>query len=214
MRGWLLVLAGVAAFGQAPKLPADIDLQSYSRLPLMKREQLSGDDLRVWDAVAGKDKAVSPLGPVAVSVYSMGVAGPMNELNQYIRKTVVGTAMYQLCSLLAAREYDEPYEWNSHEGGAKRAGVDQKTIDAIKFNKSTDGLPEKEALVVKFGRALLKDHKVSSELYADVVKTFGQQGMYEIASTIGDYVMVAIMLRAVDQHVPEPVANPLPMLGK
>jgi hypothetical protein len=220
LRFVLTLVASAAAFGQAlppdslPKdpLPKDIDPQSYSRLPLMKRDQVPPASLGVWDSVAGKDKATPPLGPVATSVYSMGVAGPMNDLNKYIRTTVIGTGMYHLCSLLAAREYDEPYEWNSHETGAQRAGIDQKTIDAVKFNRPLDGLPEKEALVVRFGRALLKDHKVSSDLYAQVVKTFGQQGMFEITATIGDYVMAAIMLRAVDQHVPSPVANPLPPL--
>ena len=86
--------------------------------------------------------------------------------------------------------------------GAKRANVDQKTIDAIKFNRSLEGLPEKEALVVRFGRALFHDRKVPSDLYAKVVEVFGKQGMYEMTAIMGDYAMAAIMLRAVDQHVP------------
>jgi len=178
-----------------------------SRLPLIKREQLSGDALRVYDAVVGKDadgkdRPVPPLGPAATSLYSPGVALPMNQLNQYLRNTVVGTAMYQICTLIAAREFDEPYEWNSHEAGAKRANVDQRTIDAIKFNRPLDGLPEKEALVVRFGRAIFQDRKVSPELYAKVIEVFGQQGMFELTAVMGDYAMAAIMLRAVDQHVP------------
>jgi len=186
---------------------SDIDPQSMSRLPLIKREQLSGDALRVYDAVVGKDadgkdRPVPPLGPAATSLYSPGVALPMNQLNQYLRNTVVGTAMYQICTLIAAREFDEPYEWNSHEAGAKRANVDQRTIDAIKFNRPLDGLPEKEALVVRFGRAIFQDRKVSPELYAKVIEVFGQQGMFELTAVMGDYAMAAIMLRAVDQHVP------------
>ncbi len=211
MRVLMTVVAfSVVAAAQSPKLPADIDPQSYSRLPFVKKDQMSADGQKVWDAVAGKDKVTPPLGPVATSLYSPGVAGPMNELNQYIRVIVPGAAVYQICSLLAARAYDEPYEWNSHEGGAKRAGVDQKTIDAIKFGKPADGLPERDAVLVKFGRALLNEHRVSSELYTQVVKQFGQQGMYEITAAIGDYVMAAIMLRAVDQHVPGEAAYPLP----
>ena len=93
---------------QAQNLPADIDPQSFSRLPLMKREQLSGDALRVYDAVVGKDangkdRPTPSLGPLATSLYSPGVALPMNQLNQYVRSSVVGTAMYHLCALIAAR---------------------------------------------------------------------------------------------------------------
>ena len=45
----------LVASGQTQKLPSDVDPQSYSRLPLVKRETLSGDALRAYDAVAGKD---------------------------------------------------------------------------------------------------------------------------------------------------------------
>lgn len=217
MRIFLGCLA-VLAVAQAQTLPADIDPQSFSRLPLMKRAQLSGEALRVYDAVVGKDadgkeRATPPLGPAATSLISPGVALPMNQLNQYLRNPVVGTAMYQLCTLIAAREFDEPYEWNSHEAGARRANVDQKTIDAIKFNRALDGVPERDALVIRFGRAIFHDRKVSSELYAKVVEAFGQQGMFELTAVMGDYAMAAIMLRAVDQHVPN-ATNELPAIKR
>lgn len=148
------------------------------------RSQLTGDALKTYDAVMGKDaegnvRPTPPLGPAATSMYSMGVALPMDQLNKYIRTIKVGPAMYQLCSIIAAREFDEIYEWNSHEGAALRAGVDPKTVDAIKYDHNTTGLPPKEALAVRFGRAILRDHKVSPELYAQVVKEFGQEGMFE-----------------------------------
>jgi len=197
---------------------SDIDPQSFSRLPFIRREQLTGEALRVYDAVvgkdaSGKDRPIPSTGPVATSLYSPGVALPMNQLNQYLRNTVVGPAIFQICTLIAAREFDEAYEWNSHEGGAKRANVDQKTIDAIKFNRPLEGVPEKDALVIRFGRAIFHDHKVSPELYAQVVQAFGQQGMFELTAIMGDYAMAAIMLRAVDQHVPN-VTNELPALKR
>ena len=205
-------------FAIAASAQSDIDPKSFSRLPLIQREKLSGDALRVYDAVVGKDadgkdRPTPPMGPAATSLYSPGVALPMNQLNQYLRNTVVGTAVFQICTLIAAREFDEAYEWNSHETGAKRANVDQKTIDAIKFNRPLDGVPEKDALVIRFGRAIFHDHKVSSELYAKVVEAFGQQGMFELTAIMGDYAMAAIMLRAVDQHVPN-ATNELPAIKR
>ena len=200
---YLLTIALFSAFAAAQALPSDVDPKSYSRLPLRTRDQMSGDALRVYDALVGKDRATPGLGPQATSLYSMGVAEPMDKLNQYLRNTVVGRAMFQICTLIAAREFDETYEWTSHEAGAKRVGVDTKTIDAIRFTRTADGLPEKDALVIRFGRALFRDHKVSPELYAKVVEVFGQQGMFELTAIMGDYAMAAVMLRAVDQHVPQ-----------
>lgn len=214
-----LALALTAAPLFAQTLPADIDRQSYSRVPLIPRSSLSGEALRVYDAVVGKDadgnpRPTPPIGPAATSMYSIGVAGPMDLLNKFIRQIKVGTAMYQLCSIIAAREFDEPYEWNSHEGGARRAGVSEQAIEAVKFDRPLTGVPAKEALVIEFGRALFRgQHRVSSELYARVVKEFGQEGMFELVSAMADYAMVAFMLHAVDQQVPNPTTE-LPILKR
>jgi len=219
MRLFLLTcLFAAAGAAQTQKLPADVDPQSFSRLPLVKRDQVSGDAQRVYDAVAGKDRdgnlrATPPLGPQATSLYSMGVAEPMDKLNQYLRNTVVGPAMFQICTLIAAREFDENYEWTSHEAGAKRVNVDPKTIDAIRFNRPLDGIPEKDALVISFGRALFHEHAVSPELYAKVVDVFGKQGMFELVAVMGDYAMAAMMLRAADQHVPNATSE-LPVIKR
>jgi 4-carboxymuconolactone decarboxylase len=216
----LLITAVLAAAGAAEsqKLPADIDPQSFSRLPLLQRDQFSGDALKTFDTVVGKDangkeRVTPPLGPQATSLYSLGVAEPMNKLNLYLRNTVVGPAMFQICALIAAREFNENYEWTAHEAGAKRAMVDLKTIDAIRFNRGLDGLPERDALVIRFGRGLLREHVVSPELYAKVVEVFGKQGMFELTSVIADYAMAAIMLRAVDQHVPNATSE-LPLITR
>jgi 4-carboxymuconolactone decarboxylase len=207
------VCAALAA-AQSRTLPPDIDKESYSRLPLKKRADFSGDELRIYDSITrdpqGNPRATPPLGPAATSLYSLGVALPMNDLNQYVRRTVAGPAIYQLCTLIAARELTENYEWASHEPGALRAGIAQESVDAIKYDRSTEGLPEKEALVIRFGRAIFREPRVPAELYQAVVKEFGEQGMFEITAIIGDYAMAAIMLKAVDQHVPNEAYQPLP----
>jgi 4-carboxymuconolactone decarboxylase len=197
----VLLFLITGAFAQQPKLPADVDPESYSRLPLLKRDQLDANAQRVFDVVAGKDRVAAPVGPVAASLYSLGVAEPMYQLNQYLRKTVVGPHYFEMCALLAAREFDQYYEWSAHEPGAVRAGVDQKVIDAIKFNRDVKGLEDKDAAVIQFGRALFRQHKVSPALYSKIVEKFGKQGMFELTAVMGDYAMAAVMLDAVDQQL-------------
>jgi len=207
-----VILEGYAVAQTAPapaRLPADLDAKSYSRLPLVQRDQLTPEGQRAYDAVvpkdqAGNQRALGP-GPTAVSLYSPGVAEALDQLHGYLaRKSVVGPAMFQICSLIATREFDDPFNWNAHEGGAKRANVDQKTIDAIKYNRPVDGLPEKDALVITFGRALFHERKVSPELYAKMVDVFGKQGMVEITSIMGTYSLVDLLMRAVDQQPANP----------
>jgi 4-carboxymuconolactone decarboxylase len=200
----LLVLAAAAgASAQAPVPPPDIDPRSYSRLPMLTRPaQQDPDARRIWDFVAGKDRDTPPTGPGATSLYSLGVAEPMQMLNQYLRKSVVGPRYFELCAIIAAWEFQQAYEWSSHEPGARRAGVEQSVIDVVKYNRDVAGLAEKDAVVIRFGRDLFRKHRVSPELYARVVELFGRQGMFELTAIMGDYAMAAIMLNAVDQRLP------------
>ena len=82
-------------------------------------------------------------------------------------------------------------------------------IDVVKFNKDVAGLSEKDATVIRLGRAMFRDHKVSSELWAKTVEFFGRQGAVEIVATMADYAMAGFILTAVDQRLP---ADRKPML--
>lgn len=198
-----LLFAAVSAAlvsGQS-KLPPDINSTSYSRLPPLDRAALDDDGKRTWDYIAG-ERPLPPTGPAAVSMYSPGAARPIHELNQYLRKTVVGPRFFELSALIAAREFDQQYEWSGHEPAGRRAGLEQAVIDVVKFNRDVTGLPEKDATVIRLGRALLREHKVSPSLWAKAVELFGRQGAVEITAIIGDYVMAGVMLTAVDQQLP------------
>src|SRR5688572_4513428 len=199
--GIILVTASVAVAAAQSKPASDINLESLSRLPPPQRDSLDTEGKRVWDLIAG-GRGMGKTGPAPVSMYSPGVAEPMHHLNQYLRKTVAGPRYFELSALLAAREFDQQYEWSGHEPAAVRAGLDQAVIDAVKFNRDVAGLPEKDATVIRLGRALFRDHKVSSELWAKTVEHFGRQGAVEIVATMGDYVMAGFLLTAVDQQLP------------
>jgi 4-carboxymuconolactone decarboxylase len=80
--------------------------------------------------------------------------------------------------------------------------VPQQVIDAIKYNKPAEGFSDRDTLLINFARDSFHKHRISSDLYAKAVETFGKQGTLELATIIGDYAMAAIMLNATDQHLP------------
>lgn len=189
----------------ASALPKDIDPQSYSRLPLLKRDDMtSDDDKRIYDTLAGGEgKTVTSTGPVAISLYSPKVAEAIQMLNQYLRfHGVLKARDYEVAILVAAREFDQQYEWSAHEMGARNAKVPQPVIDAIKYNKPAGGFSDRDTLIITFARESLHRHRIDSDLYAKTVAMFGKQGTLELATIIGDYAMAAIMLNAMDQHLP------------
>jgi 4-carboxymuconolactone decarboxylase len=208
-----IVAFAVAQSGDKPrKLPSDIDPQSLSRLPPVQREKMDENGKRVYDSIAGNNKTAPLTGPAAVSLYSPGVAAPIRELNDYLRtKGVLGGRLTELAILVAAREIDQQYEWSGHEPAALRVGVEQSIIDVIKYNKDFTGLGEKESVIIRFGRQLFREKKLSSALFADAERLFGKQGTVELATLMGDYAMAGILLHAVDQHLPADRKELLPL---
>jgi len=186
-------------------LPKDIDRESYSRLPVLKRDDMkTEDDRRIYDELAGgPGKAVGATGPAAISLYSPKAAEAIQMLNQYLRfHGLLKPRDYEVAVLVTAREFEQQYEWSGHEMGARHAGVPEALIEAIKYKKPINGFSDRDTLIAGFAYASLRGHKIDSALYARTVAMFGKQGTLELATIIGDYAMAAVMLNAEDQRVP------------
>jgi hypothetical protein len=68
--------------------------------------------------------------------------------------------------------------------------------------------------MITFGRTLLREHKVSSELWQRMITNFGRQHTVDMMAIMGDYIRVGIMLNAVDQHLPPTRKALLPPLER
>ena len=196
---------GAPAPVRSATLPADVYSDSLNRLPVVKREQMDENGKRIYDfSAGGAGKVAQPTGPGAIALYSPGAAEPMRRLNEYLRRegSLLGNRLTELAILVAAREIDQQYVWSAHEPAALRAGVAQPVIDAIKYGKDVSGLGEKETVIIRFGRQLFHEHKLSSDTFAKAVELFGKQGTVELVTLMGDYAMNGLMLDALDQHLP------------
>ena len=211
---WLLsVSAAASAAAQTRPLPSDIDPQSSSRLPLIRKDSLDEEGRRVFEAINGKDADTPRLGPPASTMHSLAAAEPYDRLNQLLRSAnVIGPQFFEISTLVPAREFNQQYEWTAHERGARRVGVADDVIDVIKHGRPTSGLPEKEATAIEFGRAMLRGNRqVPPELFAKMVALFGERGTIEITMVMGDYAMTAMLLNAVNQQLPADWEPLLPM---
>ena len=177
-------------------LPPDINPVTLSRLPPPTPADLDEEGQRL---LAAQPNFKPGPGPTHVTIYAprdrnLGIPSGTNS--------PVGPRFFQLAALIGARECDQQYEWSAHEPAGIRQGLEQQVIDVVKFNKDVAGLAEKDATFITFGRALFREHRVSSELWAKMVALFGRQHTVELMTIMGDYFRVGLMLNAVDQHLP------------
>jgi 4-carboxymuconolactone decarboxylase len=208
IRVFFLLLAALPVVAQAPNsLPRDIHPVTLSRLPPVTAGDLDEEGQRL---LAARTFTPGP-GPTHVTIYSprerdLGI--PSGE------KSPVGPRYFQLAVLITAREIDQQYEWSAHEPAGRRQGLEQSVIDVVKYNRDVAGLSDKDATLITFGRALYREHRVSSELWEKMVSHFGRQRTVQLMMIMGDYFRVGFMLNAVDQHLPPAREALLPPLAR
>jgi len=209
-------LVAGSAFAQIQPLPPDINPVTLSRLPPVTPADLDEEGQKL---LAARQNVNPAPGPGHIGIYNPKASEGTGALGRALgvptgENSRLGQRMYQLVVLITAREIDQQYEWSAHEPMGLRAGLEQSVIDVVKYDRDVKGLAEKDATAIQFLRTLLRDHKVSSELFAKQIQLFGRQNTVEMMQLMGDYFMVGTMMNAADQHLPPNRPPLLPTLQK
>lgn len=204
----LLIVAAcsIAAAGTAfaQKMPADLDPQSGARLPYLTRADLGTDGQRLADVFARNGKPSDPIrGPLAFAAYNVPVANALLDLHDgAVGKGTLDAHARELAILVACRATNFTFEWNAHRQSAINAGVDPKVIDVVHEGGRLNGLADRDAAVIRFGRELLDDRRVSSGTFAKAVDLFGEHGAMDLVAVMSTYAVSGFYAIAVDEHPP------------
>jgi alkylhydroperoxidase family enzyme len=199
----LLIASG--AFAQSAKLPADINPDSNARLPYLQRKDTDEGAKRLFDIfVRNSNSPTDKLtGPLAFASYNAPVAIALLDLHDgAVGKGTLDPHVRELAILVACRETNYNFEWNGHEPSALKAGVDPKVIDAVRNNGALTGMSDADAAVVRFGRELLRDRKMSSATFAKAKELYGDHGAMDLVAVMSTYAVSGFFAIAVDEHAP------------
>lgn len=197
----------------AQERPADLDPASGARLPYLTRQDLGEDGRRLADIFARNGAPTDPVsGPLAFAAYNVPVANALLDLHDgAVGKGTLDAHARELAIMVACRETNYALEWNAHEPAALRAGVDAKVIDVVKRDLPLANVPEADAAVIRFGRELLRDRRMSSATFAKAVELFGERGAMDLVAVMSTYAVSGLYAIAVDEHPANgPRLEPLP----
>jgi 4-carboxymuconolactone decarboxylase len=191
-------------------LPKDVDPESKNRLPLIQPKNMGEATRKVFLELAGNNTDCPLGGFLGLALYNPSFAQALRTLNRsVVREGTTGNRAYEAAVLTATRESQfSESEWAGHAASALRAGLAQNTIDVIRDGRDLSGVPEEDAIVIRFGRELFRNKHVNSETFAKVKDKLGPRGTVELIGIMGDYSLVALLLKAVDQQLPEDRALP------
>ncbi len=200
-----LLVFSTAITANAQQLPADLNANSLARLPYVQRKDTDAGAKRLFDIfVRGSNTPTDEIkGPLAFAAYNIPVATALLDLHDgAIVKGTLSDHVRELAILVACRETNFDLEWNGHEPAAVKAGVDPKVIDVVRTKGALTGMNDTDAAVIRFGREMLTDHKMSSATFAKAKALFGEHGAMELVAVMGTYAISGFYAIAVDEQVP------------
>jgi 4-carboxymuconolactone decarboxylase len=111
--------------------------------------------------------------------------------------------------LVTARELDCQHIWNAHAGSARKAGVRNELVDALRDRKELPALAPDEAAVVHYGREFFRTHRVSRGAFQAALEQLGRQGVVELGLVMGNYSLLALLINSFDTDLPPDRTEPL-----
>jgi 4-carboxymuconolactone decarboxylase len=162
--------------------------------PITSKDQVATKDHAIVDAIVESRGALQ--GPFSMFLHCPDLAGRVAHLGAFVRfEGSLDMRVRVLAAMTTAREFDAVYVWGAQTGGARRQGVPESTITAIR-EKHTRGIPPEDAQVVEFTQQLLQKHRVDDATIKALQARFGNDGLIQLTGAIGYYSMLAMTVNA------------------
>jgi len=224
--GRYAALAGILnAFEVTPATPVDVlptvprpaaastkvrrPLAAPRITPITRREQVAEAHRPIFDAVAEGRGSVR--GPFSILMHSPELCRRHLDVGTYLRfNAQVKPESRELAIITTARERDCPYVWAAHAPAARKAGIGEATVAAVRDRGDLASLSSGERGIVDYVRQLSRDNAVSQALFDRLRGVHGAPWLVELTGLIGHYGIVSGILNAFEV-APAPDAEQLPL---
>jgi 4-carboxymuconolactone decarboxylase len=182
------------------------------RIPLVSEGNMTDAQRRVYDAMMHGPRRSPPVGPLAAAMHRPDLAEAWSALGLVLRfNSTLPPRLREFVILLVGRHWDCQFEWFSHEGEARKAGLSAQSIETLRQGGAQFAAPDEQA-IHDYATELLRHHHATDATYQAVLAAYGTAGIVELTALIGYYAMVALTLNAHEIGVPEGATPPLPAL--
>jgi len=184
------------------------------RLPTLSRDQLDPEQEALWRAIVDgprlRDRTEEPQslgGPFNAWLYSP-VAGLLAaDLGEQLRyRSALTPRQRELAILVVGAHWKADFEFWAHAELARRAGVGDDVIAAIRDGVEPALADDGDAVVCLVARELVGTGGISDEHYERAVVRLGTAGVVDLVLLVGYYGTVSFTLNAFRVPLPPEVA--------
>lgn len=186
------------------------DRQWGGRLPLLGPDDLDDDqrsldaDLRSWSVPWAEQSGF------AASTDDGRLIGPWNVYlsrpvpgrgyNAWLKTDTSGSTLpataREVVILTVRAAWGAEYEIYSHVVVARRAGLPESVIDAVREHRTTDDFTPEQLVAHAFTDELVRSHAISDDTYRRAESTFGRDGVLDLVHLISMYLALSAQLNA------------------
>ena len=180
-----------------------------SRLPPLRRDDLDPSRQQLWDTIAGtRDAGLADAdgalpGPFNAFLHAPGVGEHLTGLGHTLRYgTSIERRLTEVAILTVGARWQAEFEWWAHAKMARRHGVSDAVIEAIRRGEDHAFEAEDERAVHAVARQLAETGRISQDAYDAAHRVLGDTGMVELVTLCGYYTLICYLLNGFDVPLP------------
>jgi len=191
-----------------------------NRLPLLTEGELDAEQKRLHQSITSGARARTPRqfpltnpdgslnGPFNALLYNPRLGNAVQELGAMLRfgSNLPGT-MREAAILTVAQHWRANYEWFAHAMIARKEGISDADIAAIKAGRAPHDNRDL-ALVQRFATELIKTGRVGKDTYAKASDKLGLETLVELVVLVGYYGLVSGLLNTFEVTIPDGEESP------
>lgn len=165
------------------------------------------------ELIAGPRKGV--VGPFIALMRSPALMDRLGRVGEYLRfENALPQRLVEFAILLTARHVTNQFEWILHYPLAIKAGVSREALDAVSAGTRPADMAKDEAVVHDFVTELLRESFVADANYAAALEQFGEEGVVDLAATVGYFLTVCLVMNVAGTPPPASEVVPLQRLPR
>lgn len=182
-----------------------------SRIPRPTPDELTDEQRRLYDAITGGSRASGPQlfrlvddagrleGPFNAMLLSPPIGDALQRLGAAIRYDGrLNERAREIAILAVAGHWNCGFEQHAHEPIARRAGLTDADLAALRDGDRLDLDDPEEVAVLSVTRRLLTDAGLDRASFQAAVDALGADRVFELSTLVGYYSTLALQLRVFD----------------
>jgi 4-carboxymuconolactone decarboxylase len=191
-----------------------------SKLPPLRRDELSPDGQELWDSIVeGRGKQLVTAdgglaGPFNAFVHAPEVGWRMSSLGHQLRfGTSIERRLSELAIITVGARWQAEFEWFAHARMAREHGVPDAVVDAIGRGQEPPITADDERAIYTAAYQLSHTGRLDADAYAGAHLLLGDAGMVELVALCGYYTLISFLLNAFEVPVPPDAERMWPVPG-